>query len=369
MRMARLAIFAALPVLVVLTCAPREGTLAPETTTTQGGSGGSGATGGASVGGGGSGATGGASVGGGGTGPFCPSCDGLANTCGATGDMSCCAAPLVTGGNFLMGRCGPTYNASTCTDGYAGSINEVPEHSVTVSDFRLDAFEVTVGRFRNFVNQYTGSNKPTDGQGANPNLASSGWQSAWNASLPNSQAALITNLKYDATYQTWTDAVLAHENQAINCVSWYEAFAFCIYDGGRLPTEAEWEYAAAGGSENRLYPWGAAAPSASLANYNGSAASPLVDAGQYASGMGLYGQYDLAGGMYEWNLDWYDSGWYAGGGALCTNCANLSAASGRVGRGGSWYDAASLLRASGRSITTPTNRGGSIGFRCARSAL
>jgi len=73
-----------------------------------------------------------------------------------------------------MGRCGPTYDGSTCTDGFDGYPDELPEHSITVADFRLDAFEVTVGRFRRFVNQYTGSNLPSEGQGSNPNLPDTG---------------------------------------------------------------------------------------------------------------------------------------------------------------------------------------------------
>ena len=61
---------------------------------------------------------------------------------------------------------------------------------------------------------------------------------------------------------TWTDAPGDNEQLPMNCVGFYEAFAFCLWDGGRLPTEAEWESVAAGGEENRLYPWGSTAPGA-----------------------------------------------------------------------------------------------------------
>jgi formylglycine-generating enzyme required for sulfatase activity len=69
------------------------------------------------------------------------------------------------------------------------------------------------------------------------------------------QATLIAAVKCSATYQTWTDSAGSNESRPMNCITWYEAFAFCIWDGGRLSTEAEWNYAAAGGSEQRQYPW------------------------------------------------------------------------------------------------------------------
>lgn len=168
-------------------------------------------------------------------------------------------------------------------------------------------------------------------------IANSGWQAAWNSELPIIQAALQFKLKCDPIDQTWTDTPGTHENHAINCVTWYEAFAFCAWDGGRLPTEAEWEYAAAGGSDNRLYPWGMQAPDGTLANFLGSYGSPLIDVGSFPLGAGRWGHLDLAGGEWELTLDWYDESWYGGGGAICSNCANLNSAVDRVSRGGTWW--------------------------------
>ncbi|HEY2406444.1 MAG TPA: SUMF1/EgtB/PvdO family nonheme iron enzyme [Polyangiaceae bacterium] len=117
-----------------------------------------------------------------------------------------------------------------------------------------------------------------------------------------------TNLKCDATSQTWTDAPASNEQKPVNCVTWYESFAFCIWDSGCLPTEAEWGYVAAGGDENGLYPWGAAAPSSVRVS------ATIVNVGSVPTGAGRWTHQDLAGGVYEWMLDEYDAAWYSGAG-------------------------------------------------------
>jgi formylglycine-generating enzyme len=146
-------------------------------------------------------------------------------------------------------------------------------------------------------------------------------------------------------------------------VTWFEALAFCAWDGGRIPTEAEWMYAAAGGAQNRQYPWGSAAPDASYVVYNNGALPPIGTAGSKSPlGDGLFGQADLAGNMWEWNLDW--SADYQ---ASCTNCANVTRDINRVIRGGSFVDTARGVAVSNRSYDAPTWSSGYLGVRCART--
>lgn len=298
-----------------------------------------------------------------------PSCANLATNCGSAANQSCCAAALVPGGSFMMGR------GQTGTDAWAGQPDEVPEHQATLSAFRLDLYETTVGRFRKFVEGYP-ANKPATGMGANPHAAGTGWSDGWNSELPADQAALKLALKCQATYQTWKDAPGTTENLPINCVDWYLAFAFCAWDGGWLPTEAEWERAAAGGDENRLYPWGQVPPASNLAAYSctadGSAASScgfsdILAVGTRPAGAGRWGHQDLAGNMFEWVFDAYAANWYGlGAGNPCTDCANAGASSYRVARGGRFDAAAQFLRAAYRLYQSPNDDDHYFGIRCAR---
>jgi formylglycine-generating enzyme required for sulfatase activity len=244
----------------------------------------------------------------------------------------------------------------------------------TVSAFRLDRFEITVGRFRQFMASYPG-NKPVAGAGAHPLIAGSGWQAGWDASLAADQAALKTAVKCNGSTSTWTDTAGGNESKPMNCLDWYEAFAFCAWDGGRLATEAEWNYAAAGGSEQRSYPWGAAAPDNAHAVYgctgDGSAAgscaaTDILSVGAKSPvGDGKWGHADLAGGVWEWNLDWYGDPYVT----PCSDCAIVAKGtpSSRVRRGGSWSGDASYLLSSVRDGYAPTAHGSLVGARCART--
>ena len=143
-----------------------------------------------------------------------------------------------------------------------------------MSGFRLDENLVTVGRFRKFVAASVAGWIPAAGSGKHTHLnggrglgdsGGSGYEPGWDPRTPPRAGddgsrldgpvelrAVVSNL--DATRRA------PHETLPLNCVDWYEAYAFCIWDGGFLPSEAEWEYAAAGGDELREYPWGSTAP-------------------------------------------------------------------------------------------------------------
>src|ERR1051325_8185214 len=189
------------------------------------------------------------------------SCIALPHTCGANRNDDCCSSLSVTGGSYFR-----SYDVA---DDGNFSDKSAP---ATISGFRLDKYEVTVARFRAFVEQDQGtqSNPPVVGSGTHPHLPGSGWQAPWTQNLPADKAALIAGLACDAAFQTWTDTPYANENKPMNCLSWYEAAAFCAWDGGFLPTEAEWNYAAAGGDEQRAYPWSDPARSTSIDSSRGS---------------------------------------------------------------------------------------------------
>jgi formylglycine-generating enzyme len=247
---------------------------------------------------------------------------------------------------------------------------ELPEHTVTLDTFALDKYEITVGRFRRFVAVYDGSPPPA-GAGTHASISGTGWQSAWNGALASTSVELIAGLKCSSSYQMWTDAVGANESKPLNCLDWYTAFAFCIWDGARLATEAEWEYAAVNGNENRLYPWGGSAPDATYASYfclgDGLAsclASDILSVGSKPNGAGRWGQHDLAGNLGEWTFDGFTSSYYSTSPA--SNPANTSTAN-RVVRGGSFNYDASLIRAASRDAFPPATHDYAYGARCAKN--
>ncbi len=293
-----------------------------------------------------------------------PSCESMEPMCNDNGmRISCCDAQRVPGGTFPMGR-------GNDTDAFQGEPDERPEHDVTVSEFYLDTFEVTVGRFRRFVDAYDRIAKPRYGEGAHPLVPESGWQDSWQ--VPANRDRLIEQIT--CSNHTWTDTAGENELLPINCISWELAFFFCYWDEGRLPTEAEWEYAAAGGSENRLYPWGSDRPDPRRAVFDCMAdgvidctLSDILEVGSAPLGMSRWGQYDMSGSVWEWALDLYDADFYSGI-ETCQDCANLQTGDFRVVRGGSWNYFDYNLRSVYRKYI-PDYHFYSMGIRCARDHL
>ncbi len=286
--------------------------------------------------------------------------------CGANASESCGASIRVAGGTYSRG--------------------ETTASPATVSDFQLDKYEVTVGRFRRFVDAWVAGWRPSSGSGKHTHLGSSagltnagggtesGWNPNWSAYVgaPSSSsaepsqngattyAAWNASLACEPSAPTWTSGSATNEKRAQNCLSWYDLYAFCIWDGGFLPSEAEWEYAAAGGSEERTYPWGRASPTASLAVYG---ASSVANVGGAPLGRGRWGQVDLAGNVWEWSLDWYRDPLAV----PCVDCAELGTGTLRDIRGGSFSLDATYLPAARRLYSNPASRNATIGGRCART--
>ncbi len=301
------------------------------------------------------------------------SCIQLPAKCGAGANDSCCNSPEIPAGTYLR-------SFDHAGDPNSGNTN----FPATVSDFRLDKYEVTVGRFRAFVNAGMGtqSSPPVARVGAHEKIVGSGWDADWNASLAPNTVALIAAVKCDPTLQTWTDTpgTEKDETRPMNCVTWFDAMAFCAWDGGYLPTEAEWNFAATGGDQQRAFPWSSPAASLTLdpsyaSYFNGTDCvgdgmagcqeTDLVPVGTKPAGDGRWFQSDLAGNVTEWVLDWASA--YA---TPCTDCANLVAAAKREMRGGNFNNGQTLLRTGFRINLDPSNRNALTGIRCARpSAL
>jgi formylglycine-generating enzyme required for sulfatase activity len=274
--------------------------------------------------------------------------------CGLANDEDCCTSLLVSGGTVQL-------------DG---------SHSATVSDYRLDKYEATVGRFRRFVDAWVGGWRPMVGAGKHAHLNAGsglsdggsgyepGWDTAWSASLAVTAPEWDTKLSCHPTYQTWTSTAGANEKRPVNCATWFEQNAFCIWDGGFLPSEAEWQYAAAGGSENRQYPWGSTTPTDVEAVFCGGSCNSTQDVGSRPVGDGRWGHSDLAGNVWEWTLDWHSP--YP---PTSEDYVSVLASSYRVIRGGSFFYNASTLLASYRGTGAPSSRPNNVGVRCARSPL
>jgi formylglycine-generating enzyme required for sulfatase activity len=324
-----------------------------------------------------------------------PSCiaggPGMTN-CGSTQE-SCCTSLEVTGGTYHR----------TFTNNGGGPTGEADP--ATLSDFRLDKYEVTVGRFRQFVEavlppagagwmpaigsgkhvHVNGGNGLVNSAGTGGTTYEAGWIAAYNSGVSPTDANLLTST-YTPGPCVWTSSVGAHENLPMNCMTWQEAYAFCIWDGGFLPSEAEWGYAAAGGSEEREYPWGQTAPgvanlyaiySCYYPSGSGSCgAAPtlanIAPVGTAKLGAGKWGQLDMSGEMADFNLD-YIGPWGAAGvpaappyESPCTDCTYqyMSGTTRYVFRGGSFAGGANTTY--GRNGDWPARSYG-VGFRCART--
>ena len=228
-----------------------------------------------------------------------------------------------------------------------GSSSEQPQHTVSVSSFALDKTEVTVAQYAAF---FASLSVAQQCGGANV--------SAFACAQPDTAASC-----------TWGVAGL--EARPVNCVDWFQAAAYCTWAGKRLPTEAEWEYAARSGGLDQAWPWGDQAVDCSLAVFDdgvtgsGCGGSASANPCSRTSGDSAQGACDLSGNVAEWCADWYD---LYGAATTTDPTGPVASPDGtRVVRGGGWSDTAQVLRAVARLSLLPSARTAPTGFRCAKS--
>ena len=217
-----------------------------------------------------------------------------------------------------------------------GTADEKPVHTVYVDAFYMDVHEVTVGQYRKFL------------------------QATGHRALP-----------------WWVSKYSPTDMHPVVGVSWHDAMAYATWAGKRLPTEAEWEYAARGGLAELKYP-SRETLATRQANYEYHVGKTKAVGRSAANGYGLY---DMTGNVWEWCLDAYDADFYARSGDsrnplsgaptlrwLLENFTRLPANTSRVLRGGGWFNSAQILRVPDRFWATPTFTYDlfGLGFRCVR---
>ena len=207
----------------------------------------------------------------------------------------------------------------------AGQDNEQPVHRVWVDEFLLAACQVTNADYARFM-AATGAAQPPH----------------------------------------WEDTKCNHPTQPVVAVSWFDAIAYCEWlskasrRNYRLPTEAEWERAARGGIEGKLFPWGDAPPQ-SLPDYSDRWITGPEPVARYAPN--TFGLFDICENVHEWCSDWYAPDYYSQ--SLDRNPHGPATGTRRASRGGSWRHHIKVSRCAARSSIPPEFRYADYGFRVA----
>ena len=236
--------------------------------------------------------------------------------------------------------------------------DEQPVHTVHLDAFYMDVYEVTNAQFKEFLD-------------ANPQWQKDRIEDRFHRGI---YLSLWSGNAYPA----------GKADYPVRHVSWYAAMAYAEWAGKRLPTEAEWEYAARGGLAGKKYPWGDTITDADAnyaefdENWVRTGVGDTTPVGQYAANG--YGLYDMAGNVSEWCLDAYDADFYAAsdnsrnpiaGGetvqGLLDTFTTIPTDTLRMVRGGSYYFAAQFSRVAFRGSDPPTAASSLGGFRCARA--
>ncbi|ULA62766.1 MAG: Formylglycine-generating enzyme family protein [Nitrospira sp.] len=220
---------------------------------------------------------------------------------------------------------------------------EMPQRSVYLDAYDIDKYEVTTVQYLKYV---LATNRDP--------------QVDW---------------KFDGG--NFQDTMVSHP---IMHVTWSEADEFCKWAGKRLPTEAEWEKAARGAVDARVYPWGNEMAGLSRANFGRTGLSgpvrdrperlllypPIISVFKYDNAASPYGVFQMAGNVAEWVSDWYDKDYYKT--APNRNPKGPEKGSQKAFRGGGWIDSTPSVRVSQRNGTDPKTSMNWMGFRCARDA-
>jgi formylglycine-generating enzyme required for sulfatase activity len=234
---------------------------------------------------------------------------------------------LIPAGEFQMG-CDLAHN-----DGFTCPADELPLHTVTLDAYRIDKYEVTNQEYAQCV--------------------AVGSCTAPEFTYSYSRTSYYGNLTY--------------ANYPVIYVNWSQSNAYCTWAGKRLPSEAEWEKAARGPTV-QAFPWGDGSPTCAQANFWPTI--PCVGdtntVGSYPAGASPYNAMDMAGNVWEWVNDWYQSDYYSV--SPVSNPPGPAAGSSKLVRGGSYYFTYGYIRIAFRRPYGPEPRSGSdIGFRCASS--